>query len=118
MLEFSHVPFIVLDMESSEGGALDGILGMNFFWNRNIVLEPTTTGGGLPARVRSRPVRLHRREFRRCGGYRGLRGLRVGLGRDAGRSGVEQPCDFYLDEVIDARDLEAFVDSWMNMLGQ
>ena len=46
-LEFAHVPFIVLDMESPEGGSLDGILGMNLFWNRNVVLEPTTSGSGF-----------------------------------------------------------------------
>jgi hypothetical protein len=27
-------------------------------------------------------------------------------------------CDLFLDEVIDAHDLEAFTDSWLNMLGK
>lgn len=40
-LEFSRAPFIVFDLPSPEGGLLDGILGMNFFWNRNVILEPS-----------------------------------------------------------------------------
>lgn len=39
-LEFSQAPFVVLDLPSPELGALDGILGMNFFWNRNVGFEP------------------------------------------------------------------------------
>lgn len=39
-MEFSKAPFVVLDLPSPEGGTLDGILGMNFFWNRNVVFEP------------------------------------------------------------------------------
>jgi hypothetical protein len=29
----------VFDFPSPNGGVLDGVLGMNFFWNRNLVLE-------------------------------------------------------------------------------
>lgn len=44
-LEFSRAPFIVIDLESPDGtGTLAGILGMNFFWNRNITLEPFLMG--------------------------------------------------------------------------
>lgn len=46
-LEFSKAPFIVLDLPSPEGGSLDGVLGMNFFWNRNVILEPTWGLNGL-----------------------------------------------------------------------
>jgi len=42
-LEFSRAPFIVLDLQSPEGGPLDGILGMNFFWDRNVIFEPSLT---------------------------------------------------------------------------
>jgi len=31
----------VLDLPSPEGGSLDGVLGMNFFWNRNVTFEPS-----------------------------------------------------------------------------
>lgn len=40
-LEFSRAPFVVLDLLSPEGGGLDGVLGMNFFWNRNVIFEPS-----------------------------------------------------------------------------
>jgi hypothetical protein len=46
-LQFSRAPFIVLDLPSPEGGPLDGILGMNFFWNRNVIFEPALTGSSF-----------------------------------------------------------------------
>ncbi len=46
-IEFSRAPFIVLDLQSPEGGSLDGILGMNFFWNRNVIFDPFLTGTGF-----------------------------------------------------------------------
>ena len=46
-LQFSRAPFIVLDLPSPEGGSLDGILGMNFFWNRNVIFEPSLTGSSF-----------------------------------------------------------------------
>lgn len=46
-LSFSDAPFVVLDLPSVEGGALDGILGMNFFWNRNVTFKPSLTGTGF-----------------------------------------------------------------------
>lgn len=40
-LEFSQAPFVVLDITLGPGGTpLDGILGMNFFWNRNVRFAP------------------------------------------------------------------------------
>ncbi len=42
-LEFSRVPVVVLDLESPEGGPLDGVLGMNLFWDRNVIFEPSLT---------------------------------------------------------------------------
>jgi hypothetical protein len=42
-LEFSRVPFVVIDLPSSQLGTLDGVLGMNFFWNRNVIFEPSLT---------------------------------------------------------------------------
>lgn len=46
-MEFSKVPFVVLDLQSPTGGSLDGVLGMNFFWNRNVVLEPSLIGSSF-----------------------------------------------------------------------
>ncbi len=42
-MKFSRSPFVVLDLTSPEGGPLDGVLGMNFFWNRNVIFEPSLT---------------------------------------------------------------------------
>ncbi len=46
-LEFSKAPFVVIDLQSPTGGSLDGVLGMNFFWNRNVVLEPSLAGSSF-----------------------------------------------------------------------
>lgn len=42
-LSFTNVPVIVLDIDSPEGGYLDGIIGMNLFAEYNFVLN----GGGM-----------------------------------------------------------------------
>ncbi len=46
-LKFSRMPFVVLDLPSPEGGPLDGVLGMNAFWNRNVIFEPSLTGSAF-----------------------------------------------------------------------
>jgi len=46
-LRYSSAPFIVLDLPSPEGGGLDGILGMNFFWDRNVIFEPVLNLSGF-----------------------------------------------------------------------
>lgn len=40
-LRWSRAPFVIIDLPSPEGGILDGILGMNFFWDRNVTFEPS-----------------------------------------------------------------------------
>jgi hypothetical protein len=42
-LSFTNVPVVMLDIDSPEGGLLDGIIGMNLFTEYNFVLN----GGGL-----------------------------------------------------------------------
>lgn len=46
-LEFSRAPFVVFDLPAVEGTALDGVLGMNFFWNRNVIFEPSLDASGF-----------------------------------------------------------------------
>ncbi len=46
-LNFSRAPFVVLDLPAPSGGVLEGILGMNFFWNRNVIFEPTLDGSAF-----------------------------------------------------------------------
>ena len=43
-LSFTNVPVVMLDVQSPEGGYLDGIIGMNLFVDLNFVFH----GGGLP----------------------------------------------------------------------
>jgi len=117
-LEFAHVPFVVIDMESPEGGPLDGVLGMNFFWNRNIVLEPTTAGAGFLHVSEPVPyayIDLNRDDV--------VDATDFAIFAAAWHTTPANPawnsrCDFFMDEVIDARDLQAFTESWINMLGQ
>ncbi len=117
-LEFARVPFVVIDMESAEGGSLDGILGMNFFWNRNIVLEPTTSGTGFLHVSDPVPFAFIDLNFDGV-----VDGMDFAVFAAAWRTTPADPawnprCDLFIDEVIDARDLEAFMDSWRNMLGK
>jgi hypothetical protein len=117
-LEFARAPFIVLDMESPAGGSLDGILGMNLFWNRNLVLEPTTSGTAflhVSYPVPFAYIDLNDDDV--------VDGLDFAIFAAAWQTTPADPawnprCDFFLDEIIDARDLEAFMDSWLNMLAQ
>jgi hypothetical protein len=117
-LEFARVPFVVVDMESPEGGPLDGVLGMNFFWNRNVVLEPTVAGAAflhVSDPVSYAFIDLNLDDVVDVADF--------AIFAAAWHSTPADPawntrCDFYADEVIDARDLQAFMDAWMNQLGQ
>ncbi len=53
-LEYSRAPFVLLDLVGPEGTILDGILGMNFFWDRNVIFEPSL--GGIPFLHVSEPI--------------------------------------------------------------
>lgn len=113
-LEFSHAPFVVLDLTLSDGTPIDGILGMNFFWNRNIIFEPNPTGSGF-LHV-SDPVVFGNADF----DFDGSVNL-VDFAMLASAWASAQPetaylpvCDMYLDGLIDEQDLKAFVDHWLN----
>jgi len=117
-MEFARVPFVILDMDSPEGGSLDGIIGMNFFWNRNLVLEPTSSGTAFLHVSDPMPyayIDLNLDDV--------VDVMDFAIFASAWHTTPADPawnarCDFYLDEVIDARDLQAFADSWVNMLPQ
>jgi hypothetical protein len=117
-LEFAHVPFVVIDMDSPEGGSLDGVLGMNFFWNRNVVLQPDTTGTGFLHL--SDPVPY---AFIDLNGDGVVDGQDFAIFAAAWRSTPADPawnpqCDFFADNVIDERDLDAFVDAWVHAVSK
>ena len=117
-MEFARVPFVILDMDSPEGGSLDGIIGMNFFWNRNLVLEPISSGTAFLHVSDPMPyayIDLNLDDM--------VDVMDFAIFASAWHTTPADPawnarCDFYLDEVIDARDLQAFADSWVNMLPQ
>ncbi|MBN2133012.1 MAG: aspartyl protease family protein [Sedimentisphaerales bacterium] len=115
-MEFARVPFIVIDMESPEGGSLDGILGMNFFWNRNLVLEPTVGGAGF-LHV-SDPVPYAYIDLN----YDDVVDVTdFAIFASAWHATPADPtwnvaCDFFTDELIDRRDLQAFADAWVAAL--
>ena len=112
-LEFSNAPFVVLDLESPEGGSLDGVLGMNFFWNRNIVFEPRlTTGSSIQV---SEPVPYGNADFNFDGDVNliDFSMLASAWMSDASYPEYIAACDMYLDTLIDSKDLEAFIAHWL-----
>lgn len=116
-LEYSRVPFVVVDIQSPEGGPLDGILGMNFFWNRNIVLEPSVLSGGGFLHV-SDPVPYAYIDLNLDDvvDVADFAVFAAAWHSTPGDPAWNADCDFFLDEVIDYRDLEAFVDAWTHSL--
>ncbi len=57
-LSFTHVPVVMLDVDSPEGGYLDGIIGMNLFVDLNFVFHGggLTLYGGTPPYIEFEPV--------------------------------------------------------------
>ena len=112
-LEFSNAPFAVLDLTLSDGTPIDGVLGMNFFWNRNIIFEPNPSGSGFLHA--SDPVPYGNADF----DFDGDVNL-VDFSMFASAWASQQPesaylpvCDMYMDGRIDIRDLEAFTEHWL-----
>ncbi len=86
-LEYTHVPVVMLDIASPEGGTLDGIIGMNLFTQYNLILR----GGGLF--LQDDPVL----EFKRIG--------------DASLAGDIAPLPDG-DGAVDAQDFNAYGQLW------
>jgi hypothetical protein len=85
-LSFTHVPVIMLDVASPEGGTLNGIIGMNLFVDFNFVFR----GGGLP------DIGGHRIEFEFLP-YRIIADIAPAGG----------------DGKVDSLDLTEFVKAWL-----
>jgi hypothetical protein len=113
-LEFSRAPFVVLDMESPEGGPLDGVLGMNFFWNRNIILEPSFSGGSALHVSDPVPYAYIDLDFNDDVNIADFAVFAAAWQSTTLDENWNPYCDIYIDEVIDFRDLEAFTDAWLN----
>lgn len=112
-LEFSSAPVVVIDLQSPEGGSLDGVLGMNFFWNRNIVFDPSLTLSSI-LHV-SDPVPFAYGDFDGSGGVNlvdfGI--FSAAWLTESGDAQWNPLCDVFIDNVIDIRDLDAFVERWL-----
>lgn len=115
-MEFSNAPFVMLDISLGDGGTLDGILGMNFFWNRNIVFQPNLLGSSL-VQV-SDPVIFGNADFNHDG--------RIDLAdfaifaaawmSESPDEAYNPACDLYLDGKIDAKDFEVFLLHWLDSM--
>jgi len=112
-MEFARVPFIVIDMESPEGGSLDGILGMNFFWNRNLVLEPTVGGAGFLHVSDPVPYAYIDLNYDDVVDVADFAIFASAWHATPADPAWNTACDFFADEVIDSRDLQAFTDAWV-----
>lgn len=117
-LEYSRAPFVVLDIQSPEGGPLNGVLGMNFFWNRNIVLEPSISGGGFLHVSNAVPYAYIDLNSDDLVNVQDFAVFAAAWHTTPADPAWDSRCDFYLDEVIDARDLAAFAEAWVSMFGQ
>jgi len=115
-MEFARVPFIVVDMESPEGGSLDGILGMNFFWNRNLVLEPTVGGAGFLHVSDPVPYAYIDLNYDDVVDVADFAIFASAWHTTPADPAWNTACDFFADEVINSRDLQAFADAWVTVL--
>jgi hypothetical protein len=114
-LEFSNAPFVMLDLQIQDaaGNFLDGVLGMNFFWNRNLIFQPNLFGSGF-LHV-SDPVPYGNADFNFDGN---VNLIDFSMMASAWMSQSPEPeylpvCDIYLDSLIDIMDLQAFLTHWL-----
>ncbi len=109
-MNFSHVPVVVMDI----AGGYDGILGMNFFYDRNITFQPDLSTSSAKLYV-SDPVDFADADFNDSG--------RVDLEDFAlfsdswmtsfGQEDYVLEYDLFLSDSIDIVDLQVFVDNWL-----
>ena len=112
-MEFSNAPFVMLDLSLGDGQRLDGVLGMNFFWNRNVVFQPNLQGSSF-FQV-SDPVIFGNADFNHDGTV-DLADFAIFAA--AWKSQSSDPtftpaCDMYIDGQIDEKDFEAFLPHWL-----
>ncbi len=113
-MEFSNAPFVMLDLSLGDGGTLDGVLGMNFFWNRNVIFQPELLGSSF-FHV-SDPVLYGHADFNHDGAV-DLADFAIFAAAWKSQSPDEAynpACDFYMDGQIDEKDFEVFLLHWLN----
>lgn len=112
-MEFSNAPFVMLDLGSPDGLPLDGVLGMNFFWNRNIVFQPSIAGSSF-FQV-SDPVAYGNPDlnFDRRMDLADFAIFAAAWMSQAPDESYNPLCDLYLDSRVDEKDFEAFLAHWL-----
>ncbi len=109
-LNFSHVPFLVMDI----AGEFDGILGMNFFYDRNITLSPDVSTGSYRIYI-SDPVDFANADINgdsnvNLEDFAGFANAWQSTSDDAN---YNIACDLFLSDSIDFNDLELFAENWL-----
>jgi len=114
-LEFSNAAFVMIDLplQDAAGNPLDGVLGMNFFWNRNIVFQPNLSGSGF-LHV-SDPIPYGNADFNFDGDVNliDFSMLASAWMSDSSDAAYISACDMHLDDLIDFKDLQAFLPHWL-----
>lgn len=113
-MEFTKAPFVILDLGSPDGLPLDGVLGMNFFWNRNIVFEPSLLGDGF-IHV-SDPVAYADADFNGDGqvNMADFAVFAESWLTTSSDQGYHPECDVYLDDSVNMNDFIQLADKWLN----
>lgn len=113
-LEFSNAPFVVMNLTSPEDfGPLDGVLGTNFFWNRNIVFAPSLTSTGFV--YVSDPVPFGYVDFDgdKDVDMEDFATFALAWQTEPGDANYNPACDVFIDASVDGRDLAAFMQAWL-----
>ncbi len=120
-LSFTNVPVVLLDVFSSEGGTVDGIIGMNLFVDLNFVFR----GGGLflqddPA-VKYDPIYRIAGDIAPIGGDGSVDFLDIGVFAEAWLAIPTSPnwysrADMFGDAKVDFRDLAILAEHWLGSI--
>lgn len=113
-LNFSNVPVITTTLDLQ---GIDGILGMNFFYNRNITFAPTTSNNGQSCKIYvSDPIDHIFTDFDHNGktDLIDFAALATAWNGQAPETQFNIAYDLKNDFIIDLSDLELFADRWLN----
>ncbi len=112
-LNYSHVPVIVTDINNE---TIDGILGMNFFYDRNITFAPITSETGQSCTLYvSDPIDYIFADFDHSGKVDlfDYASLSTAWGSSAGTTDYNIAFDLKNDSIIDLADLGLFAERWL-----
>ena len=111
-LSFSHVPVIVSDF----GTSFDGILGMNFFYDRNITLAPEINSLGASCKLYvSDPIDFADADFNNDGfvNMEDFAAFSTSWLSEFNDANYNIEHDLFLSDTVDFNDLDLFLQNWM-----